>query len=133
MNGPIGAPTLALVAIGALLVVSQPAFSTSTQAPAVVCQGEQVMWIDPVKLTSQTVTDRDRYEIVENNLYLSPADRDRYLYNRVEYREHQRYASGHYTLMFSPDNTRLTLVLSSETAVKVIKATCRPGGKKKAD
>jgi hypothetical protein len=126
-------PTFAVVAIGALLVVSQSASATSTQAPAVICQGEQVLWIDPVKLTSQTATDRDRYEIVENNLYISPADRDRYLYNRVEYREPGRYASGHFTLMFSPDNTRLTLVLSSETTVKVIKATCRPRGKKKED
>lgn len=120
---------LLAIAIVVIFIGVAGSADAADQPPQVTCKGGKTVWIDPdLKTFSAETTPNDsRYEIVGRELFIDPPDRSRYLYKTVTAagsEDPNRFHSAHYTLIFSRDRRRLTLIHSNEQGVKVTSTLC---------
>jgi hypothetical protein len=124
--------TLAIATFMALAPAAKAVAGEATSPPQVSCRAVKTTWVDASDLTAHTTSDTTVYDIVGEDLFILPSDRARYRYNSIRavaMEEPSRFLSGHFTLLFSDDHRRLTLVRTNEQDVRVTTARCQPSKK----
>jgi hypothetical protein len=111
--------------IFALCVVS--AAASARPVPDIICRETHFVFIDPRTLDVKEQKSQTIYRFAAGSMFITPADRGEYLYNKVVEVEPMRYTSGHKIIQFESSGTQFDtaiLVHTHRDEVRVSRAVC---------
>ena len=112
--------------IAAILAVASSA--SARPVADLVCRETRAVFIDPKSLAVQERGSKAIYRFKSGSLYITPTDREEYLYNRITEVEPMRYTSAHKVIQFEGNGSEFDtaiLVRTYRDEVRVSRATCK--------
>lgn len=96
--------------------------------PNLICNEAKVVYVDPRSLDIGKSGSQTVYRFADGKLFLKPADRDEYLYGKVDELEPLRYGVGHKVVLFdgaSSDFRSAVAVHTHRDEVRVSRLVCK--------
>jgi hypothetical protein len=110
-----------------IFLLALSSVASARPVPDLVCRETRLVFVDPKTLGVQNQESQTIYRFKSGSLYIAPADRTEYLYNKVSEVEPMRYTSGHKVIQFEDDGSGFKtaiLVHAYRDEVRVSRVTC---------